>query len=739
MSLMAGFDFLTEISNDTIRKLIEQNLQIGGQQIVPPFELNLPISSSGVNGSAHLIVNDLQLDLNADDTLTLTFAFDRTSVMVTSPLSLTICPLSGDLTITAAVQLVNAGGSAQQVSIDMGAAAVAINWSSAADSAISADLSGTPISPAAFTLFAQQALAGYVHSIPAPAIPVAFNVVPGTDGSLSPSLQFERLEVHCIPDASRSRQALGLFGILLAANDGHGDHTQKTATAITAASNGVCISISPGAFNKLVFCPAIAQALGTTVSHLPGSCGPAGGFNTQGVTLNSLTDSFASGHINIDGSVDKSGTCYDAHGTFHGALTFTIAGSTLTPHVAMDPPNVSVDIPWYCWLVAGVVLGPLGLVLAGIADGVANHVASSLAGSALNSALGGGISGVSLGALSLASFSSVGVTAEGLSLQGTVPVAVSAPFVMPALSLAGSVIITNSQEVSSGIFHTQVWCMPHAKDYPYTEYSQNQRGTYHLGGTLVVQPLTPHYSIDAGGPAVALTGASGTVALPSVSTHYPMPLSTGGTALNQTVHIHYAISGTTIQLTNVPAEGDYSFYLNVTATDCQGNPVQDDTYNDLSTYVQVQFEGDHVDIGGGYADDVQYCAQLLRAWLETILHEYMPYQNVPVWQQVNYPPPDGLIQYFRDLVALGLPEADEVLVASKIAHGNSFYRAIFSPAARQPDLLTAKARAAAGVQQLAASQQQLADLALQLANLSQQLQSAGSLTQAGVSKTQAKG
>jgi hypothetical protein len=46
-----------------------------------------------------------------------------------------------------------------------------------------------------------------------------------------------------------------------------------------------------------------------------------------------------------------------------------------------------------------------------------------------------------------------------------------------------------------------------------------------------------------------------------------------------------------------------------------------------------------VDIGGGYAADVQYCAQLLVEMMKRISRisqQYAPYQKVPIWQQVNY-------------------------------------------------------------------------------------------------------
>jgi len=714
MSLLAGFDLVTEISNETILKLLKKNLQIGGVSVVPTFELTLPISGGGASGTAHLIVKSLDLDLNADDTMTLSLGFEKTSVNVTSPLPLTICPLDGTLAITAAIILVNAGGSNQQVSVNMGSATVAITYSAQADATITQDLAGTPVSPTTFKSLAVQALTSFVQGVPSPTVPMAFSVVPGTDGSLTPSLQFEKLEVHCIPNANRSQQALGLFGILLAANDSHGNHANKTGTAITAAHDGMCISISPQAFNKLVFCPAIATALSTSPSSLPPSCGSNTHFSTQGVTVKSITDSFATGHIDINGAVSKSGTCYDASGTFHGTIIFTASGSTLTPAIHMDQPNVDVSIPWYCWLVAGIVLGPLGLVLAGVLDGVANGIAGSLAGAALSNALGGGIPGVSLGGLSGASFSGVVITTAGLTLQGSVPVFVSAPFLTPEITVAGSVTTGASHIVSSGTFHTQLWCMDHAKDYPYTEYAQNQKGTYNVTGQLVTQPFTPHFSLQVpGGPIQPLSGNSGTAVLSNVECHYPMPLATGGNAVVQDVHIGYFISGTTIQLTNTPSEGDYYFYLNATASDCNGNPLKDFEGDDMLSWAQVQFEGDHVDIGGDYAADEQQCAAELQKLLQQILQNSKQWQYVPTWVQVDFPPPEQLIQYFRDLVSINEAVADEILIQSKIAHGNSFYRAIFSPAATQPNLLRTN--------QSAVAQSQIAALTSQIASLTEQL------------------
>ncbi|MBI3016110.1 MAG: hypothetical protein HYY65_13855 [Candidatus Tectomicrobia bacterium] len=126
--------------------------------------------------------------------------------------------------------------------------------------------------------------------------------VPGTNGSFSP-LQFSSLQVHCIGNSDRSKQALGLFGNLLASTQNNGNHVNKTSTAI-ASGRDLAISISPGTFHSLAFCPAVAAALGVSPNGLPPSCGGSGGVSVSGVTLTSIADSFGNGQINISGSAE---------------------------------------------------------------------------------------------------------------------------------------------------------------------------------------------------------------------------------------------------------------------------------------------------------------------------------------------------------------------------------------------------------------------------------------------------
>lgn len=715
MSLLAGFDMVTEISNATIRKLIRKNMSIGGVPANPPFELTLPLSG-GLIGRVHVVFDDLLLDLNSDDSLTLHLPFSLTSAMVTSPLSLTICPLSGTMHIK--VPLVLSGGATQQVTANMAQATVTIAYTAQADQVITNSLAGLPVTPQTFKDKAKHTIAAFVKSVPNATMPMAFAVVPGADGSISP-LQFSSLKIHCIGNADQNKQALGLFGNLLKATQGNGDVNQKTATAI-APGQDVSVSISPGAFHAVVFCPTAATALDVAVKDMPTSCGGAPWVHKEGVDVMFIGDSFANGHINIDGIVHKSGTRYDANGSFHGEITLSISGTSLTPSLNMGDPDVSIDIPWYCYLAIGVVLGPVATTIIFIVDQIIDGVLSKLAGSLISGVLGNGLGAVSLGGLSDASFQSVGITPEGLNLQGEVPVFVPGSSFFPSLVLDGSVTTGVKTPLSSGVWHTQLWCKQ-PKDYPYTEYGQNQTGTFDITSSMLDVPLHPTYQLRAtNSPTVyPLTGTSGTITLENVKTTYALPLDTGGSEVTQDVPVDYEINGSMVKLKNHQKSGNFTVYLTAAVKDCAGQVpavVSADPEGMLS--VIVHFEGSWADIGGGYLDDYQECQALLQKMTDKISDNYKPYwQFIPIWVKVNYPAPEQIIEQIRMLVALGTPQAENLLMHTRVAHGASFSRAIHAPTSVQLGQKKATPRAIQARTQTLAIQQQIADLSAQLADV----------------------
>jgi hypothetical protein len=170
-----------------------------------------------------------------------------------------------------------------------------------------------------------------------------------------------------------------------------------------------------------------------------------------------------------------------------------------------------------------------------VGDAISDGIVSSMAGDAMNNALGSSIPGFNFSDFIsgeatekppfTAGFSTVTIDPEGITLQGVAYVDVPIVPFEPGLFLSGSVNTTQSQVVGSGVYHSQLWCMPEAKDYPYTEYAQQQTATYSLGGRLVGQPLTPHCTIATSATSdteVPLSGNNGTVELSNVNTHYAM-------------------------------------------------------------------------------------------------------------------------------------------------------------------------------------------------------------------------
>lgn len=674
MSLLAGFDMVTEFSLAALLRLIKSQVTLAGIIVNAPFEFDLTVAAGGLDGSVHVIVDDLTLNLNSDDSATLTFKFSNSSILGTTP-ALTITALDGSFTVKTPLGLVALGQNLMAPGANLGAATVNVAFSQAAQSKLSAGLGGTAISPAQFTSLAQSALSTLVLQQGIVPLGKGFKVVTGSTGALSP-LQYERLELHCIVGSPTS-QALGLFGILLVSHHSHGNAALKTAPALTAAHD-VAVSISPDAFHSLVFCPAMASSLGASVSGLPKSCANAGELETQGVSLTKIADSFTSGHVDIDGEFAKSGFCYDASGTFHGELTFTVSGTTLTPSLALDQPEVDVSIPWYCGPASGFAIGVTALVGAAVVNAIAQGIADDYAEGAVDSVLGKSVPSQSISGITGVSFDQAAATSEGLTLNGLASIPMP-PGTAKGLTLTGSVTTSDQSQVSSGNY-TAILPLCPPKVFPYTEYAQLQTASYQAVPRLLGLPITLDWWILAGDGVtkVSLTGAAGTIPFPS-QTFFALPLPAGNYVNDAMVHLTYAKSGSMLSLTNVPSEGTFTFALYAKATDPVGNVAEI-----LVPGTSVMFEGNIVTIGGGYQD---YAAQCM-ATFGKLMHRFRPHADLTFtpWVPVNYPSPDTLISYIRTIVASGDIRADEALAHAKLAHGSSFYRALFSPEAKDVGL-----------------------------------------------------
>ena len=660
MSLV-GFDIVVEIARSALLDLLKSTMEVAGDLANPPFEITVTLPGGVENAIVHVIVSDLLLDLNADDTATLTFLFSNSSLLSPVP-GPTITTLSGKVVVNAPLALtVSDQPQLTFPSINLATATVSLNFTTDAKGKLSAGLAGTGVNVAQFTELATNSIQTLIQGIGSTPLGNGYSVVPGANGALVP-LRFERLELHCIV-ADSTNQAVGLFGILFAANTDNGNASAKTSPAI-ASGHDTCVNISPQVFHTLVFCPAVSFQLGVPVAALPLSCG----LNVFGVptgegTLTNLKDSFGAGRINIDGSAHKSGFCYEADATFHGELTMSASGATLTPTIQWDEPEIDVSIDWYCGPAGGVAIGLTALINVAITNAIVEAVATGLAEGAIESVIGApptqniGISGVDFDAVTIAS--------DRLTIHGNAIVPIPWPRT-PTLTLVGSVTTSDTTQLSTGMYTGAIAPLcPSPKDFPYTEYAQQQVASYQAVPTLLGLPLTLKWFALYGAAQIQIPPDGGVIDF-LAQTYYVTPLP-AGTSTNQVVHVGCSLSGEVIQMTNTPAEGNYKFSLLAEATDPAGNVVK--TYG-----VPVWFEGNAVQIGGGYQEWYAECmakkGELLKKFSKHVNVELTP------WVPVDYPAPDQLLNHFITLAASSHPNAAEALLESLLAHKSSTYRAL---------------------------------------------------------------
>ncbi|HWW59727.1 MAG TPA: hypothetical protein VN181_00030, partial [Thermoanaerobaculia bacterium] len=517
---MAGFDFATEISNATFTKIFKANVQIGGVSLNPPFQLGL------AGGTAQLIVDDLQLDFQGDDSLDISLAFSRSSVGLPHDPGTVgigpriIAPLDGVIVINVLVKLVPGFSTQRNVVGDTSSAVVRVEYSAASEQLIASRLAAAAV--AGFKSLILDSITQLVRSVTNIPFGFGFPVVPDADGTLTPGIQFSNLQLRCVGHPDRGRQALCLLGNLFASTQKNGNRALKTETAILPGED-FTTTLSRQVIHSLIFCPSVASSLSLVgkplpVASLPTPCGNAPSLELNDLVLKSLLDSYAEGAILVFGMLEKSGPCYEVTGRFNGRVEVAVAPNrtALTFKATFAEPEVDVSIDWYCEL-AGFAVHPLTVAVAVYLEDLMAHFVTTLAATTLGGAL---FSGPGFGgqlAPAGATFSSVVLTQTHLSVQGKI--AVFVPFVDSTKSVT---IVSTSSAVEltaaiQGEWKTKVSCKPE-KSYTYTETQQKQVGTYDLEARLVTLPLSAKYSIQGGergigglpaqaGPAIALPPA----------------------------------------------------------------------------------------------------------------------------------------------------------------------------------------------------------------------------------------
>ena len=325
------------------------------------------------------------------------------------------------------------------------------------------------------------------------------------------------LEVHTILDEGGVGEALGMFAMLIPGPAGN--FRDRVGTVVTEG-NDLAISISPPAFRRIIFCPQLPGILFPmmpTPPPLPPVCGIAASVSIRGVTLTSISDTFAEGRIEIRGRVTDSGFCFDAVGTFRIDLSFGIApgGMALAPITGPPDVDVDIDIPFLCWFVSAMIPHALGVIALVFARAIGESTAERLATNALSGTLGGGVAGVAVPALLPVNLTQVNITSEGLTVNAVIAI-------QPLPQTIRRAQISNCETVKEEITE-QEREEPFVVDYvpclagEYTVIETRLRRTVRCEGEgLIGRPF--RWSIIYSGTRIPLEDESGTVILPSTTT-----------------------------------------------------------------------------------------------------------------------------------------------------------------------------------------------------------------------------
>lgn len=660
---LSGFDYVLEISQPALLRLLQETLTVQDVRMRPPFPLRLPVNAGGQRLTIHLIVEDVQLDVQPANHLRLTLAFARSSIEFGS-FGTAIYPLSGTLRIDVQMTL-HALGDFRPLALEFGAAQVALDLGGEGRQAIARGAVDAGLTPDTATATLVDAVRGLMRGLGKVLVPTGSMLVPGEDGGLRigdpPVQRFTRLEVFGIAHQVRSRQSIALFGNLFADTESQGDSGQRVASAISSGSDFL-VALSPRAFHSFIFCPALAGALGVPREALPTACGGATGLNHDGVTIKQVVSSLNDDFIGVAARVEKSGTCYEATGVVVAHVRLAVSGGILTSAVTVPVKEFGVTVDWYCQLalISGWSLYGAYLVT-WIADTFESIAASNADTQIVNQ----------LGRLApAAAFAPTGipiatvptaatVTASEVTVQSRRRLGFVDPVPAPRLEL----VHDKSEVVSSfsrpGVFTTRIFCQREAKRYGYIETQQSRRITYELRTWLLPEPLSVTFSVRGRSgdwvplaPQPAGLPVSPAV-VPDVECRFAVPLTTGGSTVEKSVSLRYSLAGRSVRLTSDAKDGNFWVDLRAEVRDPAG---QSPPGVDANPVVTVYIEGSSVEMDEEYRADLAQCMKIAR----DVSDRFSESRRVPPWEQA-FDPVARLREEERALRALAPGEGQEML------------------------------------------------------------------------------
>jgi hypothetical protein len=199
-----------------------------------------------------------------------------------------------------------------------------------------------------------------------PLLPVA------VDRATTSSVTMKAADVHIIDDTSAADKDASAF-LVTFGGGAAGDRNAFTESFISPGGNGgiavslawICRVISPMIDTSLNLGGAFSNCQLTRTVRID---------QANEVDLVSLSITPASGFLDVQAGISKSGFCYSATGTVGAKILIEVSGGNLIVRAQVDSPNINIDIPWYCWVVGAVIGALLGGLLAGVIGAIVGGV-----------------------------------------------------------------------------------------------------------------------------------------------------------------------------------------------------------------------------------------------------------------------------------------------------------------------------------------------------------------------------
>jgi len=686
MSLTAGFDLVFELSDSTLERLFfaglpqNQNLPISGPVELPRQDA----AFAGLKVSVYMILEQTIPEFFSTDnnipSIRIKIAHDKTSIEGLSPQP--ICPLKGVFTVEAPITLgkiscpTPVAPTCLQAQIDLSNPTITHSFDNPQiiDSAVPSS------SGLVSAMFANQ-VGENIRKVIGDGIKVFGPVIgfdPTRDGTITPMV-VTRAELKHLENG------LAFFFNLFNNTKNNGNINNKTHTDIPPTRD-VALHLSPEAFRRLVFCPAIGAQQNIPVGNLPSVCGTGQSFShyvaqaDTNIDITHIQDTLEFGRIRIDGKYKKSSFCYEATGSFAGAITFP---DGLYSKYSVLETNSSVHVEWYCDAAAAIIGALTGGAAFGVFAQLGLELFLNIAFELKMKSLQSGFSSIAsisnsrnIGVLNGISFNKFpsNVSPEGITIPGTVDALYNIYHPQQQdILLSGVVTVQpgSRKVIDQGNVSLKTPCESTEHSYPWTlsevtevaNYDIISKGYTRPFGSVQWQIVVFKANAAPGTGDVFPVHGQGDIEL-EVDT--VMPGINGEVTLRQKVLVGYNTTNEQIILTNkTPQKGTYSLTIELNAVDCGGQKV--------FTWHTIGFTGLILEIGGGWNEKWEKC---IRELVERYRKNEAKLYNaaVPFIEKVDRPPPDRFKAFLDAIIQYADHQTYEIIGLTKLAHAETVSR-----------------------------------------------------------------